>query len=271
MSHALRRRETLNADPLSQMLAGDARQQAQAILAAAKDGQLDAQVMLGQILLEGQGIQRDPVLALTWFRLGAAQGHAMAHNMLGRCLEHGWGTAQAWPLAARHYRHAAESGLDWAIYNYANLLGTGRGVALDHTQAFALYQRAAELGHAKSMNLVGRYLEDGLLGPADPQAALAWYQRSAEAGDFRGQFSYAALLAAQQQIDEALRWLRRALAHGNLNFLRASRASLLQATHPALRELALAYHARAGELGDESDAEVYRLALIGSDGAALTP
>jgi TPR repeat protein len=119
----------------------------------------------------------------------------MARNMLGRCHEHGWGCTADAAVAARHYRQAAEGGLDWAMYNYANLLATGRGVIEDQAQALKLYQRAAELGHAKSMNLLGRYLEEGQHCPADSAAAVEWYRRSAEGGDFRGQFSYASVLA----------------------------------------------------------------------------
>lgn len=236
-----------------QRLDGRHREAAQGILAAAKDGQVEAYVMLGQILLEGQGIQRDPELALTWFRIAARQGQPMALNMLGRCLEHGWGCAVDLVAAAEHFRQAAALGLDWAMYNYANLLATGRGVARNPHAAFALYLQAAQAGHAKSMNLVGRCLEEGLGVEADPQAALQWYRRSAEAGDFRGQYSLAAVLAAQGEEDQALHWLRLALAGGNLNFLRATRAGLLQAPQPAIRAMASAYHQRAAELGDASD------------------
>ena len=110
------------------------------------------------------------------------------------------------------------------------------------------------------MNLLGRYLEEGLVCPADPQAAHEWYRRSAEGGDFRGQFSYAAVLADAGRIDEAVDWLQQALAGGNLNFLRVACAALLNATHPRIRELALAYQRRAVQLGDERDGE--RLAVL---------
>ena len=116
------------------------------------------------------------------------------------------------------------------MYNYANLLATGRGVIEDQLQALSLYRRAAELGHAKSMNLLGRYLEEGQVCPADPPAARDWYRRSADGGDFRGQFSYAAVLADEGHIDEALVWLRKALAGGNLNFLRVASKALRERT-----------------------------------------
>jgi len=161
-------------------------------------------------------------------------------------------------LAAAHYRIAAERGLDWGLYNLANLYATGRGVPRDAEQAFQLYRQAAQLGHAKSMNLLGRCYEDGTGVTADPAEAFVWYQRSAEAGDFRGQYSLAAVLAGLGRVDEALAWLHKALAGGNLNFLRVARAALHDAPHPALRALARDFHRRAAELGDESDRAAYR-------------
>ncbi|WP_223415148.1 MULTISPECIES: tetratricopeptide repeat protein [unclassified Pseudomonas] len=248
MSFQLRREEVLDGDHLKAMLEESPARAAQAILIAAREGVLDAQALLGQILLDGQGIALDQPLALRWFEIAAQRGHLMARNMLGRCHEHGWGCAADASVAAQHYRVGAEAGLDWAMYNYANLLATGRGVGEDQVQALNLYRRAAELGHAKSMNLLGRYLEEGRVCPQDTAAARDWYRRSAAGGDFRGQFSYAAVLAAEDNIDEALAWLRKALAGGNLNFLRVASKALLNATDPQIRALASAYAERFAEL-----------------------
>lgn len=248
MSFQLRREEVLDGDALESMLEESPARAAQAILMAAREDVLDAQALLGQILLDGQGIAQDQPLAVRWFDIAARRGHLMARNMLGRCHEHGWGCEADAALAARHYQMAAEVGLDWAMYNYANLLATGRGVVEDQLQALDLYRRAAELGHAKSMNLLGRYLEEGQVCPKDLKAAHDWYRRSAEGGDFRGQFSFAAVLADQGNIDEALQWLRRALTGGNLNFLRVASKALLNATDPQIRALAPAYAQRLAEL-----------------------
>lgn len=233
------------------MSADNPRATARLLIAAAGRGEPEAQTMLGQILLEGHGIARDAKLAFTWFGIAARQGHAMALNMLGRCLEHGWGCRLDLLAAAHHYQRAAARGLDWGMYNLANLLATGRGVAQDHAVAFALYHRAAQLGHGKSMNLLGRYLDEGVLAAPDRQAALHWFERSAQAGDFRGQFSYALRLLELGEPDTARLWLQRALAGGNLNFLRAARARVLAL--PGCADLGLAYHQRAAELGDADD------------------
>ncbi len=245
MGFLLRREEVLNVEQLQSMLDDSPVRAAQAILIAAKEGVVDAQALLGQILLEGRGIAQDEALALRWFQIAAQGGHLMARNMAGRCLEHGWGGAADEAQAARQYRIAAEAGLDWAQYNYANLLATGRGVAEDQPQALDFYRLAAEQGHAKSMNLVGRYLEDGRFCPQDLEAAVSWYRRSAEGGDFRGQFSYAAVLADRGEVDEALAWLGKALAGGNLKFLRTAYKALAAADHPQVRAMAEAYQQRA--------------------------
>ncbi|MFJ2713644.1 tetratricopeptide repeat protein [Pseudomonas sp. NPDC087346] len=244
----LRREEVLDGDQLRAMLEESPARAAQAILLAAGEGVVEAQALLGQILLDGQGIAQDQVLALRWFSIAAGHGHLMARNMLGRCHEHGWGAAADASIAAQHYRIAAEAGLDWAMYNLANLLATGRGVVVDHSQALRLYRHAAEVGHAKSMNLLGRYYEDGCHCPQNLPAARECYQRSAEAGDFRGQFSHAAVLAGEGRIDDALGWLRKALAGGNVNFLRVSSESLLGSHHPQIREMAVQYRLRLSRL-----------------------
>ncbi len=101
------------------------------------------------------------------------------------------------------------------------------------------------------MNLLGRYLEEGRVCPADPQAARDWYRRSAVGGDFRGQFSYAAVLADEGSIDEALGWLHKALDGGNLNFLRVARKALLNADNLQIREMATLYDQRFVQMSDE--------------------
>jgi hypothetical protein len=249
MGFEMRREEVLDADDLRGMLDEQPGRAAQAILVAAGQNVLDAQALLGQILLDGRGIAQDQSLAVRWFTIAANAGHSMARNMLGRCHEHGWGCTADPREAAVHYRLAATAGLDWGLYNYANLLSTGRGVAVDQALALACYRKAANLGHAKSMNLYGRYLELGVACEANPGEAFEWYERSAEAGDFRGQFSHASVLASQGQVERALAWFEEALRIGNANFLRVSGPQLEGAQDERIRALAPRYRARLAELG----------------------
>ena len=248
MSFHLRREEVLDGDRLKAMLNESPARAAQAILLAAREGVLEAQALLGQILLDGQGIEQDQPLALRWFEIAAQRGHGMARNMLGRCHEHGWGCVADAGLAARHYRIAADAGLDWAMYNYANLLATGRGVRANQAEALRLYRRAAELGHAKSMNLLGRYLEEGQHCAANPQAAFEWYRRSAEGGDFRGQFSHGSVLVTQGRTEEGLIWLRKAMHLGHSTFLKGAARALSLAPNECLQALANEYDEKHQQL-----------------------
>jgi TPR repeat protein len=49
---------------------------------AAAQGHAAAQVNLGYMFQNGQGVARNRAEAIRWYRLAAAQGHAAAHNNL---------------------------------------------------------------------------------------------------------------------------------------------------------------------------------------------
>lgn len=216
----------------------------------------NAQLLLAQIYAEGRGIAADPALAMLWYEVAANAGHPEAMNQLGRCHELGFGTAANEMLAALWYRRAAGHDLVWGMYNLAHLYASGRGVAQDHAQALALYRRAAERGHAKSMNFLGRYLDQGLACSPDPLAARHWYRRSAEAGDFRGQASYATLLADSGELDLAEQWMRRAIAGGHAGFLRQLTPVLANAPQPRLRALLGQVALRQAHLQPSAPADV---------------
>jgi uncharacterized protein len=203
-----------------EILAGAPEEAARCLEAAACYGIVEAQVLFGQVLLDGRGIGRDAPRAYRWFRIAAEANHVPAMNMVGRCLELGWGVAREWPEAARWYRRAAEASLDWAQYNLANMLLRGRGVEKDRAQALEWYLRAARQGHAKSINLVGRFLEEGWEVERDRFAAISLYRQAAELGDFRAQFNLATWLIQQGRSREAVFWLQQAATIGSVDFVR---------------------------------------------------
>ncbi|HEY0230388.1 MAG TPA: tetratricopeptide repeat protein [Dokdonella sp.] len=217
------------------------------IRAAARAGDVDAQALYAQMFAEGRGVAADAGEAVYWYTLAGNSGHALAMNMVGRCHELGRGTPVNLELAAAWYRKAAQAGLDWGLYNYAQLLRRGQGVKPDRAQALALYRRAAALGHAKSMNLIGRYYDEGWEVERDPAVAIEWYRKAAIGGDFRGQTSYASILAAQGELVAAAQWLRRAATTATPAFLQRLAADLAQSPHAQLREIGPQLGTRAVE------------------------
>lgn len=213
-------------------LAGPAEDFAVLLVEAAEAGHLEAQLLAGQIYLDGNGVEKDAAEGLRWFGIAAKSGNVMAMNMVGRCCEHGWGTAVDKGLAAQWYATAADGGLDWAMYNLATLYALGDGVSQDREEALHLFERAAALGHAKSMNMIGSFYEDGWVAERDQKQAACHYQRSAEAGDFRGQFNHARMLVDQDNIEEAGIWLTRMAETATPAFLKKSRAWMVEQSDP---------------------------------------
>lgn len=188
------------------------------IRSAASFGSSRAQLLLGQMFVDGNGVTRSQVEGRRWFEKAASSGGAEGINMLGRCHELGWGGPVDLPLAAACYRRAARLGHGWAQFNLACLLHDGRGVARDRHEACSWFARAARSGHAKAANMLGHYREEGWLHPPRILAALRWYARAAGQGDFRGQFNLARLLYAAGQRTPALIWLERSIAAGIPDF-----------------------------------------------------
>jgi TPR repeat protein len=217
----------MSVEDVTRILAGSPERAAAWVRTAAAQGIADAQAIYGQMLLDGRGVARDPLMALHWFERAALGDHVMAMNMVGRCHEHGWGVARSASIAAQWYAAAAERGLDWGMYNLATLLTLGQGVPRDRAAALRWYRKAAALGHAKSINLIGGFYEDGWEVARDRDTARDYYGRAAEGGDFRGQFNYARLLAEDDRTDEAMMWLRRVPSTATAAFLRKMTAFLL--------------------------------------------
>ena len=91
---------TLSRQELRDALSGDSTRRVELLRVAAESGAVDAQLLLGQMHLDGGEVTRDPAAALGWFARAATAGHPMGMNMVGRCVEHGWGTASDKAAAA---------------------------------------------------------------------------------------------------------------------------------------------------------------------------
>jgi TPR repeat protein len=206
---------------LRALFAQDARRAADWVFVAAVEGLPQAQVLYGRMLLEGTGLDKNPVQALKWFRRAASNGDIDANNMVGRCLDNGWGTPEDPAAAAAHFQRAADAGHAWAQYNLGHMYLDGRGVTRDRTLAYRYYSMAAEQQHERAMSLVGRCCEEGWGTPRNLDGAADWYRRSAEAGYFRGQYNWASLLLKAGRFEEAAVWFERAAMGGTAALRRA--------------------------------------------------
>lgn len=136
---------------------------------AALQGDSDSQNTLGRMLSTGDGIHRDAVEALDWFRKAAEQGHADAQNNLGTMYFRGLGVAQNNAEALRWFRRAAAQNHVRAQYNLGVMHDLGRGTSIDALEAYAWYSLAARAGDEEAARAVS--LLESELSPSEFDAA----------------------------------------------------------------------------------------------------
>jgi TPR repeat protein len=91
------------------------------LLALAQQGHPIAQFNLGVKYDFGQGVDKDPLQAVRWYRLAAAQGHGGAQYNLGGMYFEGVGVKRDLVRATMWFTLSAETGISGAAKNRAVL------------------------------------------------------------------------------------------------------------------------------------------------------
>ncbi|ARQ01603.1 tetratricopeptide repeat protein [Pseudorhodoplanes sinuspersici] len=251
----------LSAEDIGDRLAAGAEEAARIAYAAAVGGSKVAQVVYGQMLLDGHGVARDLQAACRWFGIAAKAGDIDGINMLGRCHELGWGTVIDLDAARTCYQRAAAKNHHWAQFNLATLMLRDEGTPGAVATALTLLVRSARQGNAKAMNMIGRYREFGWSGPVNIPSAIRWYRRAAERGCFRGAAHFARFMLEQNRIDDAVSWYRRSAECAPVDFCRDLAAHLFKNRRSDLHAVARLALRRAAEGDAAEDLFAYGHAL----------
>ncbi|NGM37371.1 MULTISPECIES: tetratricopeptide repeat protein [Methylobacterium] len=218
---------------------------------AAERGFRSAQVVLGQMLLDGHGVPRDPTAAFTWFRRAASIGSLDACNMVGRCHELGWGVPASHAEALSHYRRAAAGGHAWGLYNTGCLLLYG-DVRRDHAEAFRCFSAAAERDEreasSKALGMLARCHEEGWGTPVNRVAALRCYRAATAAGDCWAALNLGMIHTENDRVAEAHAAFETALAHATPHCLPMIVSALNDVADPRLAGLIADAMSRAQQL-----------------------
>jgi TPR repeat protein len=111
---------------------------------AADLGNSEAMWHLGQLYWSGTGVKQDPQTAVRWFKSAADSGLVQGEVSLGYAYLTGLGIPRDYGQAASWLQKAATAGDQSAQVNLANLYESGLGVNKDHQRAQALYAQAAK-------------------------------------------------------------------------------------------------------------------------------
>ena len=126
----------------------------------AEAGVPEAQTNLGICYMHGEGVERDPVTALSWYLKAAEQNEPSALANAGECYMHGIGTNKNIKKAIELLSKACEFDIPEALSSLGIIYITGDGVPVDSPKAFSLFLRAAEQQFPEALRNLGRcYLE----------------------------------------------------------------------------------------------------------------
>jgi len=180
----------------------------------AKAGNADASNLLGEMYLQGVGVNTDMALAKTYFEAGARVGHlaalanlgdilnreykvelvtleplaqagnAQAQNRLGRMYEFGQGHSINPQAAYTWYKKAADQGHMDGRMNLARAHNFGLGTKQDFVKAEAGYLANAKAGHIDSMFFLGtmHFAQVSQAGLDSDRQAYAWLKVAAQNG-----------------------------------------------------------------------------------------
>jgi uncharacterized protein len=149
---------------------------------AAKQGDARAQFNLGYAYDFGEGVAKDQVEAVKWYRVAAEQGNATAQNNLGYAYFTGEGVAKDAVESVKWWRKAAEQGIPAARHSLGKAYFTGEGVAKDAVEGVKWWRKASRQGNPGARYRLGKAYATGEGVAKDQVKAVKWYRKVAEQG-----------------------------------------------------------------------------------------
>lgn len=150
---------------------------------AANLGHMDAQLRLGLLYLEGQGVPQDDDIAVAWIRKSAEQEHVWAYYELGMMYLKGRGVPKNDEEAAAWFLKAARLMELDSTYQLGVMYLEGRGVGQDDKEACFWIRWAARWGNREAQALLGEMLALGHATARNPEEAAEWLSKAADMGD----------------------------------------------------------------------------------------
>lgn len=149
----------------------------------------------------------------------AENGNPKAQLLLGQIFENGDGVVQDYSESFRWYKAAAEQGDVAALVQIASFKAEGLGTDKDLIGAMGLYEKAADAGDIASMHIIGSMIENGLGTDQPPINAISWYEKSANAGFLDSATALGVIYhdgkITEQDLEKAKDWYAKAAAKGH--------------------------------------------------------
>jgi TPR repeat protein len=196
------------------------------IRASALEGDADAQFQLGNKYVIGDGVEKDPQLAVRWYMEAAERGHRLAAHNLGRCYLTGEGVAKNPQEAFKWFKIAANQGYVNSMIAVGLCYGTGVGVRIDQKESEKWFIKAEEMvtpeaQHALSeaQYALSNIYKTGEGGAKSPEKSFKWCKKSAESGYLPAQSELGRKYDNRDGVEKnpsaAITWLKKAASSGD--------------------------------------------------------
>lgn len=184
--------------PAQELAAADSKQAEYiaALKEQAANGDSNAQIMLADHYLDGDGVPKDYAKMMEWLRKAAEQGNAKAQEALGMI----YGSDEVMPhdyqQSAVWWSKAAAQGNAEAQHTLGSMFWAGLGVPKDYIEAVVWFRKSAEQGNSDGQLELGRAYYNGEGVPQDYAQAAIWYHKAAEQGDADAQLRMGGLFSS---------------------------------------------------------------------------
>jgi TPR repeat protein len=162
---------------------------------AAEKGHAGAQVRLGVMCFNGQGVEQSFTEAAQWFQKAADQNNSVAQFFLGMCYNTGHGVNQDDAIVEKWMRKSAEQGYVEAEYFLGEMYSLGKQVPQNFPEAAKWFNLAAAQGHAVAQYYLGQSYVFGRGVGVNYPLAVKWFRQAAQQGDAAAQRELGVALA----------------------------------------------------------------------------
>jgi TPR repeat protein len=186
------------------------------VFSAAEQNYAPAQMLLAKLFRQGLGVKSNPTTAADWLRRAAEQNYPHAGCELARMYRDGVGVRPSHAEAARWFRRDADNGCTAAMFELAEELVAENGNSREvREEADRWILRSADLNCSKAQSYLGaRYEKEGNM-----DEALRWYRRACNKGPAQAQRALGELLSdgisLKPDYVEAWMWFKLAAEQGD--------------------------------------------------------
>ncbi|KAF9540315.1 hypothetical protein EC957_004393 [Mortierella hygrophila] len=182
-------------------------------------GDMSAQVALGNMYADGEGVLQDYQSAMDWYLKAANQGDPIGQRRVGFLYHRGLGISRSYSTALEWFIKAADQGDADAQYSVGVMYDRGDGVPQDFAKAMEWYRISANQEHARTQHNIGLMYDVGKGVPQDFAKAMEWYLKAADQGLPAAQHNIGLMCdvgkGVPQDFCKAMDWYRMAADKGD--------------------------------------------------------